>query len=125
MALDASGLDSRRTCDRCKTRMSSLLHDRHSICNVCCGFVCSFEKLCVECEQWFDECMNEYLKHIRSLESKSKSRKAKKPVDVSDQDSHSTSGVSSVKSSARAFASSGISEARVVEVVQPQFSQFW
>ena len=37
----ASDLDHRRTCDHCKTRMSSLLHDRHSICNVCRGFVCS------------------------------------------------------------------------------------
>ena len=35
MALDASDtsdLDTRRTCECCKTRMSSLLHDRHSIC---------------------------------------------------------------------------------------------
>ena len=29
----ASDLAYRRTCDHCKTRMSSLLHDRHSICS--------------------------------------------------------------------------------------------
>ena len=97
--------------------MSSLLHDRHSICNVCRGFVRSFEK----CS---DDCMNKYLKHMRSLESKSKSRKAKKLMDVSDQGSHSASGVSSVKSTESASASSGISEARVVEIVNSQFSEF-
>ena len=91
---DASDLNSQRTCDRCKTKMSSLLRDRHSICNACHGFVCTFEKRCVEIEQWSDECMNKYLKHMRSLESKSKSRKAKKH---SDQGSHSASGDSSVR----------------------------
>ena len=48
MASDASAtldLDYRQTCDRCKTRMSSLLHDRHSICNVCRGFVCSLRSV--------------------------------------------------------------------------------
>ena len=125
MALDASDAsDSRRTSDRCKTRMSSLLHDRHSICNVCRGFVCSLEKCCVECESWSDDCMNKYLKHMRSLESKSKSSKAKKPMDVSDQGSHPAFGVSSVKSTESASASSGISEARVVEIVNSQFSEF-
>ena len=105
---DTSDLDTRQTCERCKTRMSSLLHDRHSICNGCRGFVCSFEKRCVACESWSDECMHKYLKHMRSLESKSKSRKAKKPIDVSDQGSHSASGVSSVKSTESASALSGI-----------------
>ena len=36
----------------------------------------------LECESWYDEYMRKYLKHMRSLESKSKSRKAKKPIDV-------------------------------------------
>ena len=36
----ASDLAYRRTCDCCKTRMSSLLHDRHSIFDVCHVFVC-------------------------------------------------------------------------------------
>ena len=43
MSSDASAaldLAYRRICDLCKTRMSSLLHDRHSIFNVCHGFVC-------------------------------------------------------------------------------------
>ena len=43
MSSDASAtsdLAYRRTCDQCKTRMSSRLHDRHSIFIVCRGFVC-------------------------------------------------------------------------------------
>ena len=72
---DTSDLDTRRTCERCKTRMSSPMHDTHSICIGCRGFVCSFEECCVECESWSDECMHKYLKHMRSLESKSKSHK--------------------------------------------------
>ena len=104
--------------------MSSLFHDRHSLCNVCRGFVCTFEKRCGECEQWSDECMHKFLKHMRFLESKSKSHKAKKSLDVSDQGSYSASGESSVKSTDPASASSGVSEARVVELVQSQFSQF-
>ena len=68
--------------------------------------------------------MNRYLKHMRSLESKSKSRKAKKPLDVSDQGSHSASGDSSVKSTDPASALLGISDSRVMELVHSQFSQF-
>ena len=48
MASDASAtsdFEYRRTCDSCKTRVSSLLHDRHSICNVCLGFVCSLRSV--------------------------------------------------------------------------------
>ena len=36
----ASDLAYRRTCDRCKTRRSSVFHDGHSIFNVCRVFVC-------------------------------------------------------------------------------------
>ena len=45
-------------------------------------------------------------------------------MDISDQGSHSASGVSSGKSMDSASASSGVSEARVVELVQSQFSEF-
>ena len=45
-------------------------------------------------------------------------------MDISDQGSHSASGVSSVKSMDSTSASSSVSEARVVELVQSQFSEF-
>ena len=122
---DFSDLDSRRTCDLRKTRMSSLLHDKHSVCVVCCRFDCSLDKRCNECESWSEDLMCKYLKHQRSLESKSRSRKAKKPsVGKSDPGSHSASGESSANTTGLTSSSSaGVSEDRVFEIVNSQFAQ--
>ena len=89
---DFSDLESRQTCDLCKTRMSSLLRDKHSVCVVCRGFDCSLGKCCNECGSWSEDLISKYLKHQKSLESKSRSRKAKKPsVSKSDPGSRSAS----------------------------------
>ena len=96
-------------CDFCKTRMSSLLHDRHSVCVVCHGFDCSLEKRCNKCESWSEDVMHKYLKHKKSLESKSRSRKAKKPSSgKSDLGSRSASGDSSANLTGLASSSSTV-----------------
>ena len=80
MAIDASSmdLDSRRNYLTCKTRMSSLLHDSHTVCVACRGYDCSLDKRCSECEAWSEKVMTKYVKYRKSLDSKSKVRKEKK-----------------------------------------------
>ena len=51
-----------------------MLHDRHSVCMTCRGGDCTFDKRCDECSSWEDDFMVKYVKHMKSLESKSKSR---------------------------------------------------
>ena len=48
--------------------MSSLLHDRHSVCVVCHGFDFSLEECCNECESWSEDVIHKYLEHKKSLE---------------------------------------------------------
>ena len=52
------------------------MHDKHSKCSTCRGVECSFETRCSECQSWSDDIMNKYIKHRKSLDSKS--RKSKK-----------------------------------------------
>ena len=80
---DPVDLDSRQTCPLCNNRMSSLLHNKHTVCVVCCGSECSLESRCNECSSVEDELMVKYIKHMKSLASKSKSKaESKKSVDV-------------------------------------------
>ena len=82
-SLDPVDLDPRWTCPLCNNRMSSLLHDKHTICVVSRGSECSLESRCDECSSWEDELMVKYIKHMKSLASKSKPKaKNKKSVDV-------------------------------------------
>ena len=93
---DFSDLDYRRTFDLRKTRMSSLLHEKHSVCVVCRGFDCSLDKRCNECESLPEDLMCKYLKHQKSLESKIRSCNAKKLlVGKLDPGSHSASPIDS------------------------------
>ena len=123
MATDASTmyLDSRRNCVTCKTRMSSLLHDSHKICSVCCGFECSTDKRCSECEAWSEEAIFKYVRYRKSLDSKSKAKREKKTAS-SDQASLSTSRDSSVGFTSAA--SAGVFQARVTELISEQLGEF-
>ena len=63
--------------------MSSLLYDKHSSCSECRGHACDFDKQCNECKEWPTEFFETYVKHQKSLVSKSK----KKESDKSDSTS--------------------------------------
>ena len=124
MATDSSSsmdLDSRHNCVTCKTRMSSLLHDSHSICCACRGHDCSLDVRCSECEDWSEEVMTKYVKYRKSLDSKSKVCKVKK-TSSSGQASHSSTRDSNVGFASAALAA--VSEARVTELIVQQLGQF-
>ena len=67
--------DARRNCSMCKSRMSSMKHDKHSLCITCRGGECSFGNKCQECLTWSKEEFEKYVKHRKALESKSRARK--------------------------------------------------
>ena len=69
--MDPVDPDSRRTCLTCSARMSSLFHDKHSVCATCYGNECTLDKHCSECSSWEDDVMNRYVKHMKSLATKS------------------------------------------------------
>ena len=62
---------------------------RHSKCINCRGNECLLDNRCSECESWNVEIMSKYVKHRKSLDSKSK--KARK----SDESSSRSSSVES------------------------------
>ena len=101
------------------------MHDRHSVCVVCCGFDCSLEKRCNERESWCEDVMHKYMKPKISLESKSRSCKANNPSSgKSDLGFRSASEDSSANLTGLASSSSvGISEDSLVfEIVNSQFT---
>ena len=63
---------SHRSCPRCRKRMSTLKYDSHTICFKCREDKCDLNNRCKECRDWSEDKMEDYLKHRRSLESKSK-----------------------------------------------------
>ena len=75
---DDSDKDSRRNCSYCKSRMSSLFFDKHSLCSSCRGGDCDIGAKCKECMVWPDDEFAKYLKHRKTLDAKSKHRKDKK-----------------------------------------------
>ena len=76
-SLDSFDMDSRRYGPSCNSRMSSLLNDEHKLCVNCRGQECDSSNKCVECSFWSDDVFEKYVKHRRSLISKSKSKKLK------------------------------------------------
>ena len=74
-SLDSVGMDSRRSCPSCNSRMSSLLNDRHKLCVTCRGQECDSSIKCIEWLSWTDEVFEKYIKHRRSLIAKSKAKK--------------------------------------------------
>ena len=71
----APALDSaHRSCSSCPRRMSKLKYDRHTVCSNCRSCKCDIAVRCNECKDWTIPEMEEYLKHRRSLEGKSKKK---------------------------------------------------
>ena len=79
---DHSNDESRRTFPGCNIRMSSLLHDTHTMCTGCRGIECTHDDKCIECESWPEEVFASYAKHKKRLYAKSKSRKSKSSKSV-------------------------------------------
>ena len=108
--------------------MSTLLHDRHPVCVNCRGNKCSFEKRCNECSSWEDDVMTKYVKHMKSLANKSRSRaKCRRSTDAKtlDDRSCSSSGDLSANPSSLRYLDSAVplSEARVEQMIASQISR--
>ena len=88
-SLDSADLESRRSYPNCNARMSSLNYDRHKIFVTWREQDCDLDSKCIECSLWCDDIFEKYLKHHKSLVSKSKYKKSHKD----------TSGKSPCKSS--------------------------
>ena len=82
--------DPRRTCPSCNARMSSFIHDRHSVCVTCRVAECTLDNRCNECSSWEDDIMSKYVEHRRPLASKSRS--------LSKDEKHSEVNTSNVRS---------------------------
>ena len=54
--------------------MSTIRYDRHSICSGCRNVKCDLANRCSECVGWSNDQMEDYVKHRKSLESKSKKK---------------------------------------------------
>ena len=86
-----------RSCPRCRHQMSSLKHDKHTICSRCREVNCSLTDRCDECKDWPSKTMSTYLAYQRSLASKRS--KTPQPASVSQPATTSSSaGPSSVSS---------------------------
>ena len=75
---DSQEKEARRSCNVCRSRMSSLHFDMHSLCSVCRGGDCSPGNKCKECLMWSKEEFEKYFKHKKALESKNRGRKKAK-----------------------------------------------
>ena len=62
----------------CGRRMSSLLHDSHSISVVCRGIDCDADHHCPECTDVDDSVMSKYVAHRISLQRKLQTKRSKK-----------------------------------------------
>ena len=115
--------DARRSCPKCNTRMSSLFYDKHSICHSCRKTDCSIDKKCSECSLWSDDEFARFIRHKKSLDSKSKNRKAKKSEEGLARASSSESVVS--PSGAENLSSrASLDESRILELISSQMNVF-
>ena len=62
---ESTNPDARRKCDVLQSRMSSIKHDKHSLCSTCRGGDCDFENKCHECLSWAKDVVDNYFKHYR------------------------------------------------------------
>ena len=71
---DSSG---HRNCLLFRKRISDKRLDRRTVCISCRSIKCDLQHRCEECQEWTDVEMTDYLKHRKSIDSKSKERKKK------------------------------------------------
>ena len=88
-----------RSCPRCRHQMSSLKHDKHTICSLCREVNCNLTDHCDDCRDWSSKTMTTYLSYQRTLASKRS--KTPQPATVSQSAATGSSvGPSSVSSAA-------------------------
>ena len=101
------------------------MHDKHSVCVSCRRADCTLEKRCDECSSWEEDVMSKYVKHRKSLVSKSRSRlKDKKPWEVNTSDvrsrSSSEDSCATPAGSRDAGSVTGLTETRVEQLITSQ-----
>ena len=89
----SSDKDSRRTCQICKTRISSISYDKHTLCVSCRGVDCTDKDKCNECITWSKEEFAKYLKHRKSLISKAISKSKNKGSKSESSKSYGSSSI--------------------------------
>ena len=102
------------------------MHDKHSKCSTCRGVDCSFETRCSECQSWYDDIMNKYIKHRKSLDSKSRKSKKCEKTEKDESRFCSSSGDSNVTPLGSVGSHSqggGLSESRVLDMISTSVSQ--
>ena len=115
--------ETRRSCPHCSTRMSSILHDKHSFCSTCRGIECSPDNKCDECRLWTEEEFVKYFKHCKSLKSKSKARKSKAKGDDEDRAFSVDSNLSAVLGAENVNSGDRLDEAKVRELISSEFAR--
>ena len=76
-SMDIEREEERKSCQRCRGRMSSIKFDKHLICIKCRGQSClNKETRCIECVEWSEDDFLSYVKHRAKLDSKAKSKKS-------------------------------------------------
>ena len=71
----APSKEPRRNCKTCRQRMSLQKFDAHTVCINCRDIVCDLANRCPECRDWSLEQFQLYLKHRKSLDTKSGKKK--------------------------------------------------
>ena len=114
-------MDSRHFCPDCNSRMSSLIYDKHKICNCCCGQDCTYDNKCIECSLWTDDVFEKYFKHRKTLKSKIKSKQAHKNTSSKPLGKSLMGKVQGVPSMTNESIPVGISEDRVKASIADSF----
>ena len=70
--------------------MSGFKYDRHTICLTCRGRKCDLSFRCNECKDWTIQEMEDYVKHRKSLDSKSRKGKQSETQNVTQASSSSS-----------------------------------
>ena len=101
------------------------MHDKHTLCISCRGNECAIDNRFSECSAWTDDVMHKYVKHRKSLDSKShKNKKSDKEKDDSFSCSSSVeSNVTPLGSIDSHSSGGGLSEARVLELFSSSIGQ--
>ena len=93
--VDQSSSDiSRRSCQTCRKRMSTL--DKHTICISCRDIQCDKNNRCPECKEWTELEIEDYLRNRKTLDAKSKKKAENKNKSASKTSSESNAKESEI-----------------------------